>query len=146
MRAVCLLAVAALAVPATAALAGHELDGGDIAHGQALYAENCADCHGTALQGQPDWQSPNAGGAYPAPPHDETGHTWHHSNQQNFDYVKFGGAEITRRLGIKTFTSGMPPFGDALSDDDIRDILAYIRSTWPKEIRDLQAMRNPPHE
>ena len=51
-----------------------------IALGQRLYAENCATCHGADLEGQPDWQTPLANGRYPAPPHDETGHTWHHAD------------------------------------------------------------------
>lgn len=129
-----------------AAQAGHELDGRDIARGAALYAEHCAACHGAGLEGQPDWQVPLADGTLPAPPHDESGHTWHHANQQNFDYVKFGGAEIVKRLGITNFPSAMPGFNERLSDGEIWDILAFIRSAWPEEIRNLHASRNPPHE
>lgn len=134
-----------LCFAAAPALAGHELDGRDIANGAALYAENCAACHGAALEGQPDWQSPDADGVYPAPPHDENGHTWHHGNTQLFDYTKQGGQAIVEQLGLKSFTSGMPGFGESLSDEEIWDILAYIRSTWPKHIQEIQAGRNPPH-
>ena len=114
--------------------------------GNRLFQQHCATCHGAALEGQPDWQVPLADGSLPAPPHDETGHTWHHSNLQNFDYVKHGGAAIVKRLGIKGFTSAMPGFGETLSDEDIWNVLAYIRSEWPQDIRDLHASRNPPHE
>ena len=33
-----------------------------------------------------------------------------------------------------------------ISDEEIWDILAYIRSTWPERVQDIQAMRNPPHQ
>ncbi|WP_323770927.1 c-type cytochrome [Antarctobacter sp.] len=138
-------AVALLALTVAPAWAGHELDNRDLTNGQTLYAENCAACHGANLEGQPDWQSPGPDGVLPAPPHDANGHTWHHSNAQLFEYTQLGGAEVVKRLGVKGFNSGMPGFGDALSDDDIWDILAYIRSTWPERERDVQAGRNPPH-
>ena len=125
--------------------AGHEFDGRDIEAGAALYAETCAACHGADLEGQPDWSTPGPDGMLPAPPHDETGHTWHHDNALLFDYTRLGGAEALAVRGVSGFNSGMPGFGDQLSDDQIRDILAYIRSTWPKRIQDIQASRNPPH-
>ena len=50
----------------------------DIAQGEDLYREYCAACHGADLEGQPDWRSAGPDGVLPAPPHDETGHTWHH--------------------------------------------------------------------
>ena len=39
----------------------------------------------------------------------------------------------------------MPGLGDVMNDDEIRDVLAYIRSTWPERIRKIQAKRNPAH-
>ena len=48
--------------------------------------------------------------------------------------------------GIAGFKSGMPGLGDAMSNDEILDVLAYIRSAWPDRIREIQAARNPPHE
>ncbi|MBY6116554.1 cytochrome c [Mameliella alba] len=140
------LVFALLGIAALPAMAAHELDGRDIDAGARLYAENCAACHGAGLEGQPDWQTPGADGVMPAPPHDETGHTWHHGNVQLFDYTKLGGAELVKRMGLSSFNSGMPGFGDVLSDEEIWQILAYIRSTWPEEIRQIQAGRNPPHD
>ncbi len=130
---------------ATGAVAGHELDDRDVAGGQTLYADHCAACHGANLEGQPDWRSPDENGVLPAPPHDETGHTWHHDNRLLFEYTQLGGAEALSARGITGFASGMPRFADVLSDDDIWDILAFIRSTWPDRIQALQADRNPPH-
>ncbi|RMH47672.1 MAG: hypothetical protein D6686_12315 [Alphaproteobacteria bacterium] len=59
----------------------------EIAEGRQLYAEFCASCHGANLEGQPDWQSPGPDGRLPAPPHDETGHSWHHGDALLIDYV-----------------------------------------------------------
>lgn len=131
---------------ATSAFAGHELDDRDLGNGQTLYAEQCASCHGANLEGQPDWRNPDENGVLPAPPHDETGHTWHHDNQLLFDYTRLGGAQALAARGVAGVASGMPGFGDTLSEADIWDILAYIRSTWPARIQDIQAARNPPHE
>ena len=139
------LPVLALLWP-VAAFAGHELDGRDIGNGQALYKEHCASCHGAKLEGQPNWRQPGSDGILPAPPHDETGHTWHHDNRLLFDYTKLGGMALMEAKGITRFKSGMPGLGDAMSDEGIWDVLAYIRSTWPDRIRKIQADRNPPHE
>jgi len=117
-----------------------------LTNGQSLYAEHCASCHGANLEGQPDWRMPNENGVLPAPPHDETGHTWHHDNQLLFEYTQLGGEEALAARGVTGFASGMPEFGGALTDDDIWDILAYIRSTWPERVQEIQAGRNPPHD
>lgn len=135
----------ALLLVATASNADHELDGRDISSGATLYAKNCASCHGANLEGQPNWRIPDVDGMLPAPPHDETGHTWHHSNQQLFDYTKLGGQEALTRMGVKGFASGMPGFAETLSDDQIWQILAFIASTWPKREAELQAGRNAMH-
>lgn len=113
----------------------------DLAAGEALYQENCASCHGAELEGQADWQSAGPDGRFPAPPHDETGHTWHHGDAMLFAYTKLGGEAALAEQGLE-FDSGMPGFGDVLSDAEIRDILGYIRSTWPERIREVQADRS----
>ena len=127
------------------ALAGHELDGRDIRNGQALYRQHCASCHGANLEGQPNWRRPGKDGVLPAPPHDASGHTWHHDNKLLFDYTKLGGTALMEARGIIGIESGMPGLGDVMTDDQIWDVLSYIRSTWPDRIREIQAGRNPPH-
>lgn len=124
-------------VPAAAFLHGTKEPG----TGRALYVEHCAACHGIELEGQPDWRSPDSDGLYPAPPHDETGHTWHHGDAMLLDYITRGGQAVLNDMGVK-FTSGMPGFGVVLRDSEIKAILEYIKSTWPQRIRDLQAKKS----
>jgi len=112
----------------------------DVAAGEVLYAENCAACHGVNLEGQENWRSPDEDGRMPAPPHDASGHTWHHADRILFDYTKMGGKAILAARGVE-FNSGMPGFGDQLSDAEIWNILAYIKSTWPERERAVQAER-----
>jgi mono/diheme cytochrome c family protein len=112
----------------------------DIASGETLYGEYCAACHGANLEGQGDWRSPGADGLLPAPPHDETGHTWHHADSLLFTYTKLGGRETLAQQGMD-FNSGMPGFGDQLSDEDIWNILAFIKSSWPERLQQIQAER-----
>ena len=108
--------------------------------GSALYGQHCAACHGADLEGAPDWQSSGPDGRFPAPPHNETGHTWHHGDRMLFEYTKHGGQAYLDDLGV-AFNSGMPAFGDVLSEAEIKAILAFIRSTWPARIQEIQAAR-----
>ena len=98
--------------------------------GRKLYVEACASCHGANLEGQPNWQKRLPNGRLPAPPHDASGHTWHHPDIDLFRVTKLGPAAYP--TGYET---DMPAFGDRLSDAEIAAILAYIKSTWPPEIR-----------
>ncbi|WP_299769105.1 cytochrome c [uncultured Tateyamaria sp.] len=129
----------------TPGFADHELLDRDIIAGQTLYQAQCAACHGANLEGQPNWRSPNDDGVLPAPPHDETGHTWHHDNQLLFEYTKLGGRGALATRDVTDFNSGMPAFEGVISDDEIWNILAYIRSTWPERVQEIHASRNPPH-
>lgn len=138
MRALLLLA---LAGTASAAQAEHRLTGRDVETGAALYAENCASCHGAELEGQPDWRSPGEDGVLPAPPHDASGHTWHHDTPMLLDYTLKGGQATLEALGVTGVKSGMPAFGETLSEDQVLDILAFIRSTWPERVQAAQSAR-----
>lgn len=113
----------------------------DIQAGRDLYVEHCAACHGAELQGQPDWRSPDENGIFPAPPHDETGHTWHHDDATLIDYITRGGQAVLDDMNV-AFTSGMPGFGSVLDDSEIEAILDYLKSTWPERIRRMQAQRS----
>ena len=123
--------------PAAAEVAfmGQVADAETIALGERLYVEYCASCHGAELQGQPDWKRRLDSGRMPAPPHDETGHTWHHSDADLFRLTKQGVAAV---IG-GDYQSDMPGFGDVLTDAEIRAVLAFIKSTWPERQRAYQA-------
>ena len=99
----------------------------DLAEGKALYDLHCASCHGLKLEGQPNWQRRLANGRMPAPPHDESGHTWHHPDEVLFGITKHGMVPPYAPPG---YQSDMPAFGGVLSDEQIRAVLAYIESHW----------------
>lgn len=101
-----------------------------VALGERVYAERCASCHGADLEGQPDWRRPLPTGGFPAPPHDETGHTWHHPDRVLFEIIRDGG----QAHAPPGFRSNMPAFGEALSEREIWAVLAYIKSRWPAAI------------
>ena len=125
----------------TAAQADHRLTGRDDAAGAALYATHCASCHGAQLEGQPDWRSPGPDGILPAPPHDVSGHTWHHDTPLLLEYTLKGGQAALAARGVKGFKSGMPAFEAVLSEDQVLDILGFIRSTWPPQAQQVQRQR-----
>jgi len=120
--------------PPVLAVLGVPVDAEMIELGAGLYAESCASCHGADLEGQPDWRRRLDNGRMPAPPHDETGHTWHHADQQIFDITKNGLASV-----VPGYESDMPVFDGILSDAEITAILGYIKSTWPERERGFQA-------
>ena len=113
---------------------GKPMDAATIALGQELYATNCASCHGASLEGQPDWQSRLPGGRLPAPPHDASGHTWHHSDRDLLLITREGLGAL-----LPDYESDMPAFGGVLSDAEIVAVLAFIKSTWPERERAWQA-------
>ena len=105
--------------------------------GRALYEKHCASCHGIDLEGQPNWMARNDKGRLPAPPHDETGHAWHHSDRQLLTVTRDGLAAIA-----PGYESDMPAFGELLSDTEVLSILDYIKSHWPERERAYQEARS----
>lgn len=103
-----------------------------VAVGQRVYAEQCAVCHGANLEGQPNWRERLPNGRLPAPPHDETGHTWHHTDEVLFALTRDGLPAITNT----DYETDMPAYADVLTDDEIIAVLSYIKSTWPENIQE----------
>ena len=106
-------------------------DAAVVAQGAEVYAAECAACHGESLEGQPDWRSPGPGGLRPAPPHDASGHTWHHDDATLFTLTKHGLDGLMEDAP----PSGMPAYEGVLTDAEIVAVLSYIKSTWPDDVR-----------
>jgi len=107
-------------------------DAGLVAEGAAVYKENCAACHGDNLQGEDNWRSRKPDGRMRAPPHDQSGHTWHHDDKLLFNLTKFG---LAKTAGLKDYETDMPAYDGVLSDRQITAVLSFIKSRWPAEIR-----------
>jgi mono/diheme cytochrome c family protein len=101
-----------------------------VAEGRAVYADHCGSCHGKNLEGQANWRERLPNGRLPAPPHDASGHTWHHSDRQLFEITKNGVSDL-----VPGYESDMPAYKSSLSDQQIWAVLAFIKSSWPEEVR-----------
>jgi cytochrome c553 len=106
------------------------LDNAQFARGEINYAQFCAECHGTKLEGESDWQRRKEDGNYPSPPLDSSGHAWHHTDDQLMDIIANGG---NPSLGAT-----MEGFSEDLSENEMVEILEFIKSHWGREEREFQ--------
>jgi mono/diheme cytochrome c family protein len=83
---------------------------------QRMYLGLCATCHGS--DGRGSWRA----ALFLIRPGDlgDAAHMSAQSDQYLFEIVKSGGAPLGR--------PGMPAFGGSLSDDDLRRLVAYVRT------------------
>lgn len=124
-----LATLAAVAACSDSAPPKSRMDPRDVAQvtlGAKVYAQNCAACHGARLEGQPDWRQPLPNGRMPAPPHNEAGHTWHHTDEVLFGITKHG----LKSYAPPGYQSDMPAYAGKLSDDEIWAALSFIASHW----------------
>jgi len=134
MNRACRFLLAAVIAPAACSNAPGEdpradpRDAARVALGAKVYVQHCAVCHGVKLEGQPNWRVRLPHGRLPAPPHDESGHTWHHTDDVLFGITKYG--LVPGKYSPKDYESDMPAFGDKLSDEEIWAVLAYIKTSW----------------
>jgi mono/diheme cytochrome c family protein len=112
-----------------------------VALGRQVYEARCASCHGARLEGQPNWRQPGADGLLPAPPHDASGHTWHHPDEMLFRITKYGVARAAR---LTNHASAMPAFEGVLSDTEIVAALSWIKSQWPPSVQTRHDALNRP--
>ena len=86
--------------------------------GKKLYTNFCASCHGDTGKGDGP-----AGRALPARPADHTNGAVMNQMNDKFivDIITKGGSVVGK-------SSFMPGWGGSLNDNQIRDIVAYIRS------------------
>jgi len=95
---------------------------GNSKNGQELYLEKCVLCHGSQGRGW-DW-SKKAEPPIPVPDLAKT--SPNHPDQYLFDVVKGGGEAVGK-------TRFMPPFGFDLSDQEVWNIVAYLRTLGGKK-------------
>lgn len=96
------------------------LHAADLPNGQAVYASNCAVCHGAA--GSPDPNSPVVQGLGVVPA--DLSDPLFNSREPTGDWemvVKHGG----HAMGL---AEQMPPHKEALSDAQVADVTAYVKS------------------
>ncbi len=101
-----------------------------LSRGEGVYQQYCAACHGVDLEGQPDWKSPLPDGSLRAPPHDSTGHTWHHSDEVLMEIITKGSD--------RAFGGSMKGFADVIDEQDRLAVLEFIKSSWGPEEREFQ--------
>lgn len=103
--------VAALGAAAAAA-------GGDASKGQVSFSTYCSACHGGSAKGD----GPGAGALNPRP-RDLTDRTYMAklTDQYLFDVIAKGGSALGK-------SPAMPPWNPTLKDQDILNVVAYIRS------------------
>jgi mono/diheme cytochrome c family protein len=112
-------------------------DAARVALGAKLYAQHCAACHGAKLEGQPEWRRRLPNGRLPAPPHDESGHTWHHPDKVLFAITKNG---LVPPYAPQDYASDMLAFGGVLQEEEIWAVLAFIKSHWKsREVLETRA-------
>lgn len=97
----------------------------NVSKGKEVYMEHCAVCHQPDLSGTKDWSKKDASGRYPPPPLNGTAHTWHHSMKVLATAIKDGGTPLG---------GWMPAFGNKLTKEEIKDVIAWIQSNWSEEV------------
>lgn len=91
---------------------------GNADKGKALFARQCASCHGSGGKGDGA-----AAAALNPKPTNLTDKTYMAGlkDEQLIEVIKKGGGAVGK-------SPLMPPFGAALKDQDVRDVVAFLRS------------------
>jgi mono/diheme cytochrome c family protein len=100
-----------------------------VLQGEALYAQYCASCHGATLEGVPEWKIVQPDGKLLPPPHDSSGHTWHHPDDLLLSIIAEGG---------ESSSSDMPAYAGILTDEETTAIVTFIKNSWGPEEREFQ--------
>jgi mono/diheme cytochrome c family protein len=71
-----------------------------------------------------------------APTHQADGHTWHHPDRLLVQWTLDGVPQATV----------MPKFRGQLSEDDVRAVIAYIKTFWPEAVQRRQTEGSAEYE
>ena len=107
-------------------LAARKLSPEKIKRGEEVYRKNCASCHGPNGEATPGWRTPGPDGRYPPPPLDGSAHAWHHSTETLKKMIEEGSVD-----------GAMPAWKGKLTDQQIGDVIVWIKSLWPDEVYDI---------
>jgi len=100
-----------------------------VERGLALFESNCQQCHQLGGVGEhvpPGLRHPDF---IPAIPLNEDSHAWHHGDEQLVQIIRRGNTR-------------MPAFDKVLSEPQLRDLVAYMKSLWSPRIL---ACQGPKH-
>ena len=82
--------------------------------GQLVFVERCQICHGVEGRG------------LIGPPLDATGHAYEHTDENLYRTITHGTL------------AGMPSWRDGLSPNEVRQVIAYLKTLWTDAQRDFQ--------
>ncbi|HED15182.1 MAG TPA: cytochrome c [Gammaproteobacteria bacterium] len=112
---------------------GKAPDAKAVAVGKKLYIKHCQVCHQKDGVGeQPISVYIRLPGFVTAIPLNESSHAWHHGDKQLVKII-LSGSRRTKR---------MPAWKDTLSEEQVKNIVAYIKSLWSPEVL---ACQGPKH-
>jgi len=100
-----------------------------VKRGLSVFESNCQQCHQERGKGEnipPAIQKP---GFLAAIPLDKNAHAWHHGDEQLVQIIQKGNQR-------------MPAFGNVLSDAQLRDVVAYVKSLWEPRILKCQGPKH----
>ena len=106
--------------------------------GEKVYLQQCFSCHVFNIEGQSGWQDTMIYGMRLAPPHNKSGHTWHHPDELLFSLTKSGFKVMIN----DDYKVSMPVCDVILSNEEIIASLSYIKFTWPEEVVEIRDKLN----
>jgi len=94
--------------------------------GTRLYQQYCSSCHLQDGVGEPTIpRSIRRPDYFTAMPLNESSHAWHHGDEQLIQMILQGTTRSRTR---------MPAWEGVLSEDQARDLIAYMKSLWGDRI------------
>lgn len=109
------------------------------APGAQIYMARCSYCHGADGRGQAQWMSPLAGSAS----------SLAKESASSINVVLNGASRVVANGVPDAYR--MPPFRAHLSDQEVADVLSFVRSSWgnkggpvtPQDVKALRERTNP---